>query len=49
MTVDADPLGRDLQMRLVVRPVRRCRALIKESIMRVTDVLPLVPVTCTDG
>ena len=35
----------DCRCGLVVRPVRRCSAVSRESISRVTDVLPLVPAT----
>ena len=34
---------------LVVRPVRSCSRVSSASIIRLTEVLPLVPATCTTG
>ncbi|CAG7024298.1 hypothetical protein PICSAR143_04493 [Mycobacterium avium subsp. paratuberculosis] len=39
----------DCRCGLVVRPVRRCSAVTSASIIRATEVLPLVPATWMDG
>ena len=39
----------DCKCGLVVRPVRRCSAVSSASIIRTTEVLPLVPATWIDG
>ncbi len=45
----ADPLVHPLEVRAGVRPVRRSRARSSVSIIRLVEVLPLVPVSWITG